>query len=77
MSNNDRTIRHGEMMYELGQAFGAGDARSLMLNALHTAKYRTLSEDEINAVIASVDALIKKHTEDYQAIWDERIDALS
>ena len=77
MTNIDNTLRHGEMMYALGHGFGASDARSAMMNALFTARYRTLSEDEVNAVIDTVDAIIKKSMDEHSAIFHERADALS
>ena len=77
MTNIDNTLRHGEMMYALGHGFGASDARSAMMNALFTARYRTLSEDEVNAVIATVDAIIKKSMDEHSVIFHERADALS
>jgi hypothetical protein len=77
MTNADNTIRHGEMMYELGRSFGASDARSAVLNALYTAQYRTLTEDEINAVVDAVDAIAKTALDAHSAIWHERADALS
>lgn len=77
MTNIDNTLRHGEMMYELGLGFGASDARSAVLNALFTARYRTLTEDEVNAVIDEMDAIIKKHMDAHSAIWHERAGAIS
>jgi hypothetical protein len=77
MNTLDNTLRHGEMMYALGHGFGASDARSAMMNALFTAQYRTLSEDEINAVIATVDAIIKKSMDAHSEIFHERADILS
>lgn len=77
MSTIDNTLRHGDMMSALGRALGAGDARSAMLNALFTARYRTLTEDEVNAVIDTVDAIIHENMEAYSAIWNERATAIS
>lgn len=77
MTNIENTLRHGEMMYALGHGFGAADARSAMMNALFTARYRLLSEDEVDAVIATVDAIIKKSMDEHTAIFHERADALS
>ena len=77
MSDINQTLRHGEMMYALGHGFGASDARSAMMNALFTAKYRTLSEDEVNAVIDAVDAIIKKSMDEHSAIWHERAEAIA
>lgn len=77
MTNIDNTLRHGEMMLALGRSFGASDARSAVLSALFTARYRTLSEDEVNAVIDAVDAIIVKYQDEYSAIWNERASALS
>ena len=77
MTNTNNTLRHGEMMYELGRAFGADDARSAVLNALYTAQYRTLTEDEINAVIATVNAIYTTAMDAHSAIFHERVDALS
>jgi hypothetical protein len=76
MTNANNSIRHGEMMYELGRAFGADDARSAVLHALFTAKHRTLTEDEINAAIAKMDAVYKTAMGKYLAIYEERADAL-
>lgn len=69
MSDINTTLRHGDMMYALGHGYGAVEARSAVLNALFTAQYRTLSEDEINAVIATVDAIIKKSLDEHSAIF--------
>ena len=77
MTTLDNTLRHGEMMYALGHAYGASDARSAVMNALFTARYRLLSEDEVNAVIDTVDAIIKKSMDEHSAIWHERADAIS
>lgn len=77
MSDINNTLRHGEMMLALGRGFGASDARSAMLNALFTARYRTLSEDEVNAVIDAVDAIIKRGMDEHSAIWHERADAIA
>jgi hypothetical protein len=77
MTNANNSIRHGEMMYELGRAFGADDARCAVLNALFTAKHRTLTEDEINAVIAKMDVIYKTAMDEYMAIFHERARALA
>jgi hypothetical protein len=77
MTNANNSIRHGEMMYELGRAFGADDARSAVLHALFTAKHRTLTEDEINAVIAKMDVIYKTAMDEYMAIFNERASALA
>lgn len=77
MSTLDNTLRHGEMMYALGHAYGASDARSAVLSALFTARYRALTEDEVNAVIDAMDALYKKSMDEHSAIWHERADAIS
>lgn len=77
MTNIDNTLRHGDMMAALGRALGAGDARTAVLSALFTARYRLLSEDEVNAVIDAVDAIIHENMEAYSAIWNERATALS
>ena len=77
MTNIDNTLRHGEMMYALGHAYGASDARSAVMDALFTARYRLLTEDEVNAVIDTVDAIIKKSMDEHSAIWHERADAIS
>jgi hypothetical protein len=77
MTTLDNTLRHGEMMYALGHGFGASDARTAMMNALFTAQYRTLTEDEVQKVIATVDAIIKKSMDEHSAIFHERADALS
>jgi hypothetical protein len=77
MTDINNTLRHGEMMYALGHGFGASDARSAMMNALFTAQYRTLTEDEISAVIGTVDAIIKKSMDEHSALFHQRADALS
>lgn len=77
MTNANHTTRHGEMMHLLGRAFGADDARSAALHALFTAKHRTLTEDEINAAIAKMDAVYKTAMDEYMAIYEERAKALA
>jgi len=63
----ERTLSHGELMSELGMALGALEARSAVLNALYSAKYRALTDEEIRETIATLDAIADKH----QAKYDE------
>lgn len=59
------TLSHGELMAQLGMALGAREARSAVLNALYTAKYRALTETEIRETIATLDAIADKHEANY------------
>jgi hypothetical protein len=63
----EQTLSHGELMAELGMALGVHKARSAVLNALYSAKYRALTEAEISETLDALNAIADKH----QANYDE------
>ena len=67
------TLSHGELMAELGMALGAREARSAVLDALYTAKYRPLTETEIRETIARLDAIADKHEAKYEIARGRRV----
>lgn len=77
MSDIDNTLRHGEMMLALGRSFGASEARSAVLSTLFQAQYRPLTEDEVQTVIAEMDAIITKYQDEHTAYWLERAEAIA
>lgn len=68
----EQTLSHGELMAELGMALGALEARSAVLNALYSAKYRALTDEEISETIATLDAIAEKHQAKYEEACGRR-----